>query len=256
MNVEGGSVTGPRIEVAGSSHVGKVRARNEDVIAFDAWRGWMVLADGMGGYQGGDVAARLAVDTVMSGLENSFFPAWSARQAADALLDAVCSANIEIYRASLRNSDLAFMGSTIVAALFVEESLVCVHLGDSRMYRIRGASGVLELLTRDHTVLQEEIDAGLISADDARLMGARGPLTRGLGVAADATPEITRYAVDSGDVFLLCSDGLTDMLSADEIRSVLVSHQKLDEVADALITAANLRGGRDNVSVVLARMVV
>jgi len=256
MNLKGDSVPRAMIEVSGASHIGKVRTRNEDVIAFDACRGWMILADGMGGYQGGDVAARLAVDTVISALENSFLPDWSARQAAEALLDAVCSANIEIYRASLRNSDLAFMGSTIVAALFVEESLVCVHLGDSRMYRMRGASKVLELLTRDHTVLQEEIDAGIISAEEALLMGARGPLTRGLGVAADARPEITRYAVDSGDVFLLCSDGLTDMLSAEEIQSVLVSRQKLDEAADALVAAANLRGGRDNVSVVLARMVV
>lgn len=256
MNVKGDGGADAIVEMAGASHVGKVRARNEDVIAFDACRGWMVLADGMGGYQGGDVAARLAVDAVMSGLKNRFQPSWSRRQAAEALSDAVCNANIEIYRTRLRNLDLAFMGSTIVAALFVDFSIVCAHLGDSRMYCMRGATGMLELLTRDHTVLQEEIDAGIISLDEALMTGARGPLTRGLGVVADASPEITHHLVDSGDVFLLCSDGLTDMLSCDEIRTVLVNHQKLDEAADALIAAANHRGGRDNVSVLLARMVV
>lgn len=244
------------IEVVGASHVGKVRARNEDVIAFDARRGWVLLADGMGGYQGGDVAARLAVDTVMSALESRFHPAWSSRQAAEALSDAVCSANSEIYRASLRDSELSFMGSTIVAGVFARDCMVCAHLGDSRLYRMRSATGALELLTRDHTVLQEDIDAGVVSPEQALLMGARGPLTRGLGVAADATPDIAHHVVNAGDVFLLCSDGLTDMLSAEDIRTVLVGQQKFDETADALIEAANLRGGRDNVSVVLARMVV
>lgn len=244
------------IEVAGLSHVGKRRTRNEDVIAFDAHKGWAVLADGMGGYAGGDVAAQLGVDTVRHVLDSRFDRVWSEHQAAEVLSGAVRAANKAIHRAALRDPDLAFMGSTIVAVVFVASGVVCAHVGDSRLYRLRAPSGPLTQCTRDHTVLQARIDAGELDPANVLHSEARGPLTRGLGVSTDERPDVGFYPVAPGDILLLCSDGLTDMLHDDEIQALILGQSQLADAAQALIEAANIRGGRDNVSVVLARMVV
>ncbi len=243
------------VEFVTRSHVGMMRARNEDVVGVDVRRGWAVLADGMGGYRGGEIAARIAVDTVQRSLAESFMPGWSVEEAGDALTRAVERANAEIHQAGQRNADLALMGSTVVAAAVLERGeVVCVHVGDSRAYLLH--QGVLRQLTRDHTVVQEQVDAGLLSADDARMSNSRGMLTRGLGVASVAEVDIDLIGMEPGDILLLCSDGLTDMLADDEIRGALITGDALDQAADALVAGANRRGGRDNVSVVLARMVV
>lgn len=243
------------VEFVTRSHVGMMRARNEDVVGVDARHGWAVLADGMGGYRGGEIAARIAVETIQRGLTRSFLPGWSVQEASQALTHAVESANTEIYRAGQQNADLSLMGSTVVVVAVLEEgTAVCVHVGDSRAYRLR--EGVLQQLTRDHTVLQEQVDAGLLSAEEARVSNARGMLTRGLGVASLVDVDLGVIEMNPDDLLLLCSDGLTDMLPDSAIRDQLVVGKALDEIADALVAEANQRGGRDNVSVVLARLVV
>lgn len=242
------------IEIAARSDIGRLRERNEDVIGVDLDRAWAILADGMGGYRGGDIAARIGVDALERSLAATYRPDWCADDASNALKNAVRAANAEIYRAGQQDAELALMGSTVVAAIFVASDVIVAHVGDSRLYRLR--DGVLRQLTRDHTVLQDRMDEGLLSADEARLSGAKGMLTRGLGVTSRVEIDIATHEVRIGDLFLLCSDGLTDMLSDRQIADLMMSDASLEQIADELVDAANRHGGRDNVSIVLARMIV
>lgn len=242
------------IEFASYSDVGRVRTRNEDVVSIDSDHGWAVLADGMGGHRGGDVAAHLAVTTVNQQLESAYRPGWAAEAAGGALLAAVQAANAAIHHAARQSIELAHMGTTLVAAICADQQLVCAHVGDSRLYRLD--AGRLVRLTRDHTVVQEQIDAGLIDAGQARHSVFRGLLTRGLGAEAVVSPDLGRHAARPGDLFLMCSDGLTDMLYEDEIADLLVGGASLDAAAAQLVEAANRSGGRDNVSVIVARIIL
>lgn len=242
------------IEIAARSDIGRLRERNEDVIGLGLDQAWAILADGMGGYRGGDIAARIGVDAVERALAAAYRPDWSADEASHALKNAVRAANAEIYRAGQQDAELALMGSTVVAAIFVESDVIVAHVGDSRLYRLR--DGVLHQLTRDHTVLQDRMDEGLLRADDVRLSSAKGMLTRGLGVTSRVEIDIATHEVRIGDLFLLCSDGLTDMLSDGEIADLMTTDASLEQIADELVDAANRHGGRDNVSIVLARMIV
>lgn len=239
-------------EYAGLSHVGHVRCRNEDSICIDADNGWLLLADGMGGYQGGDVASALSIRTVLEYLQRS---ADGAHLEANALADVLCeglnAANEAIRQAGAANADLSGMGATMVAACVAGEALVCAHVGDSRLYRLR--HGELEQLTSDHTVLQAQVDAGLIAPREAMQMPNRGLLTRGLGVAPTVVVDVGMHALADKDRILLCSDGLTDMLDAREIARLLGATGSVDEVAQGLVDAALAHGGRDNVSVIIAR---
>ena len=243
-----------RVECVSRSDIGRVRSRNEDVAEVDALRRWAILSDGMGGYRGGDVAARITVDTVRDKLAQAYRPGWSSDTMKETLIGAAREANREVFRVSQTTPGLVGMGSTLVAVVFFEGSLVVAHVGDSRLYRKR--DGVLEQLTRDHTVLQEQLDDGMISIDDSRAASIKGLLTRGIGVSYALTPDLGVHEVLAGDVFLLCSDGLTDMLEDDEIAALIEDDQRIEDIADRLVATANLHGGRDNVSVVVARLVV
>lgn len=247
-----------RVDFCYRSDVGRVRARNEDTLAIREDRGWAVLADGMGGYRGGDVASRVAVETILEHLERELGDEKAtAPEAVMPVLDAaVHAANAAIRREASNRLELWGMGSTVVSAVFLTTHVVCVHVGDSRLYRF-DASG-LERLTRDHTMLQDMVDAGIMSAASAARSQFRGLLTRGLGVSTQVVPEVAIHAAQAGDVFLLCSDGLTDMLDDNAIASLLGAEDalggRLDACAERLVAEANARGGRDNISVILARM--
>lgn len=240
------------VEFAARSDVGKVRTRNEDALYFDQECGWAVLADGMGGYRGGDVAAKLGVDVVIRMLSREVHNDMTVQDAIQVLNRAVEEANDRIWLGGLLNPLYMGMGSTLVAAVFVGASVVSAHVGDSRLYRLR--KGGLEQLTCDHSVVQEQIDEGLVSREEARHATIRNMLTRGLGVMDVVIPEVGVYAAAGGDVFLLCSDGLTDMLEDSEIAQRLGQDNTLDAIVDDLIDSANVRGGHDNVSVVVARL--
>lgn len=240
----------PVLHCAGLSSVGLVRARNEDVLWVDAERGWLVLADGMGGYRGGDVAATLAVSHVLDRLQHDAEANMDADVEAALLRSAVAEANMAIRTAAGLHHELAGMGATVVVALFRRHQLVHAHVGDSRVYRFR--AGRLEQLTLDHTVLQEQIDAGMMDPETGRKLPYRGLLTRGLGVADDVLPDVGVHAVADGDRILLCSDGLTDMLEDGEIEALMGATGTPEALAESLIEAANDRGGRDNVSVIVA----
>lgn len=243
--------TSSLLRCASRSHVGRVRLRNEDALRVDAAHGWLVLADGMGGYQGGDVAANLAVDVVLRSLQRDAGVPRDAEAVARIARRAAEDANAEIRRVGVLRPELAGMGATLVVGVFLADKLVCAHVGDSRLYRY--ADGRLDLLTRDHTLLQEQVDAGIMRPDEARRSRYRGMLTRGLGVAPLLDTDIAIHPVREADIFLLCSDGLTDMLDDCEIAAALGDGGELDEMADRLVEAANDNGGRDNISVILAQ---
>jgi len=244
----------PSIECCARTDVGRVRARNEDALAVRGERGWVVLADGMGGYRGGDVASRVAVDAVLQRLEEE---AAAGRLedvdgVGEALAAAARDANAAILAEARAQPQLTGMGSTLVAAVFLPGAVVSANVGDSRLYRLR--TGLLEQLTRDHTMLQEQIDGGILSAADAARMEFKGMLTRGLGVLPEVEPDVGVHGARAGDLFLLCSDGLTDMVRDDDIGAALDAAGSLAASADRLIERANLNGGRDNISAVLVRV--
>lgn len=240
------------------SDTGRVRTGNEDSLGFDVDTGLMLLADGMGGCNGGEIASAMAVNIVLSEFRqlplmlplNEAAPELSSGTMR--LCTAIAKANREIYQLSLAQSQLSGMGTTLVAALFLGTRVTLASVGDSRVYRLR--QGHFEQLTVDHTVVQEQVEYGLITPEQARLAGSRGLITRALGVEAGVEVDVQEQLVLPGDVFLLCSDGLFDMLDDTEIRFV-IDHADgdLEAAAQRLIDAANDKGGYDNISLILAR---
>ncbi len=161
--------------------------------------------------------------------------------------------NAAIYQAAISEPQYSGMGTTLVAALFHDNRVTVAHIGDSRLYRLRGESFCT--LTRDHSLLQEQIDSGLISAEEARYSLNRNLVTRALGVDPVVETEINEHAALPGDIYLLCSDGLNDMVPDEEIRQVLQALTvNLELAAKQLIRMANDNGGRDNVSVILVKV--
>jgi PPM family protein phosphatase len=250
------------LEFAGLTDTGLVRTQNEDAIAINPARGLAVLADGMGGYNAGEVASRIAVDVMQQTLEPQLerFQAQAAdlvlrrdRQLQQLMAEAVQNANAAILAAARKEPSYEGMGTTLVATLVHHGRILVAHVGDSRAYRWR--HGQLIQLTRDHSLLQEQIDAGLITEEAARLSANRNLVTRAVGVAADVDIEIHEHGTEAGDIYLLCSDGLSDMVADSEIAGILASHRgALDAACAALVQTANQNGGRDNISVITMKV--
>jgi len=238
-------------DYAALTDAGRVRDHNEDAVTVLPACGLVVLADGMGGYAAGEVASDIAVSVIKDVVEQHFLhrpivpdDLWQV------LVDAVLEANTAIIAAALDEPAYRGMGATLVAGLFHQDRLVVAHAGDSRAYRLR--DGLLNLITRDHSVLQERIDSGLLTAQEARGSSIRNLVTRALGVEAELAVEVHEHAVERGDVYLFCSDGLNDMLDDEEIAQVLLQAAgTLADAGAALIDAANAAGGADNISVAL-----
>jgi serine/threonine protein phosphatase PrpC len=249
------------LEIVALTHSGMVRAHNEDSVAADAACGLVVLADGMGGYNAGEVASGISVSVTMTEtaqpLKNSSPVARdeeSGEELAVALLGrSIQKANASIYQAAQSDAQYAGMGTTIVSALFYDNRVVVAHVGDSRLYRLRDET--LEVITRDHSLLQEQIDCGMISVENARHSQNKNLVTRAVGIDAELIPEIHVHDVAVGDIYLLCSDGLNDMVEDDDIQSILYAMQgNLALAAEQLIQTANDNGGKDNVSVILVKV--
>lgn len=247
------------LEVVRLTDVGKRREHNEDAIASDVEIGLVVLADGMGGYKAGEVASEMAILTIIAELKESMAElppgqrdAESGMQAeARFLLDAVARANQAIYSVSQSQPQCAGMGTTLVVGLFTNDRLLVGHIGDSRMYRLR--NGALQQLTEDHSLLQEQIRSGLITPEQARQSGNKNLVTRALGVDPEVELELHEHAVLPGDLYLVCSDGLTDIVEDADIHSTLTTlNANLELAAHQLVDMANDAGGKDNISVILA----
>jgi protein phosphatase len=249
------------LEILSQTHPGMVRSHNEDSVACEPACGLVVLADGMGGYNAGEVASGIAVSVVVTEISHRLLNASPVdggekngeELGVSLLRDNIQKANASIFHAAQSQPQYAGMGTTIVSGLFYDNRVAVGHVGDSRMYRLRGE--VLETITRDHSLLQEQIDSGMISVEDARLSKNKNLVTRAVGIDADMEPEIHVHDVLVGDIYLLCSDGLNDMVEDDDIQSTLYALQSnLPLAASQLIQMANDNGGRDNVSVVLVKV--
>jgi len=249
------------LEIASSTDPGMVRSHNEDAVASDAARGIAVLADGMGGYNAGEVASGMATTMIASELARALgrarpyeIDSKTDRPVAERLLrEQVLSANASIYHAAQSQPQYAGMGTTLVTCLFYDNRVMVAHLGDSRLYRLRGED--FEQLTRDHSLLQEQIDSGLLTVEQAKTAQHKNLVTRALGIDLGIEPEIHEYPSKPGDIYLLCFDGLCDMVSDEDIGMALQAlGTNLNLAAQQLVQMANDNGGRDNVSVILVRV--
>lgn len=249
------------LEVATATDSGMVRTHNEDSITVDAASGFVVLADGMGGYNAGEVASGIAtamlgtsLKQVLDGAEpGRIEPESGETLAVKILREQIAGANTSIYQAAKSQPQYAGMGTTLVVGLFYDNYLSVAHIGDSRLYRLR--QDEFKQITRDHSLLQEQIDSGMITEEMAMLSQNKNLVTRALGIDPEVEPEIHTYEVEAGDVYLLCSDGLSDMVEDDEIHLTVSSLQANVQLASQqLVQMANDNGGRDNVSVILVRV--
>ena len=249
------------LEIFSQTHPGMVRSHNEDSVACEPAYGLVVLADGMGGYNAGEVASGIAVSVMVSEISRALQDASPTDRDESGgeelgvmlLRDNLQKANASIFHAAESQPQYSGMGTTIVSGIFYDNRVAVGHIGDSRMYRLRGE--VLVAITRDHSLLQEQIDGGIISVEDARLSKNKNLVTRAVGIDAEVVPEIHVHDVLVGDVYLLCSDGLNDMMEDEDIQSTLYALQNnLPLAANQLIQMANDNGGRDNVSVILVKV--
>lgn len=241
-------------EYFSQTDTGRMRTNNEDSVALDEPSGVAVLADGMGGYNAGEVASNMACEFISTelgrwlGEANDSASDSDVRRAMDICAD---NANRAIFQAANSNPQFAGMGTTLVLAVFRPNRLLMGHVGDSRAYRMR--AGHLQQITRDHSLLQEQLDAGIITPEQAAVSSNKNLVTRAVGVEDTVLLETHLHDLLPGDVILMCSDGLSDMLTDDQMEHILRSHDTLPEAGQALITAANEAGGRDNIAVILAR---
>lgn len=237
-----------------ATDTGLIRANNEDAAAFDPLVGLVVLADGMGGYNAGEVASSMATTHITGDLGRWLAATGDAAERRDirrALEICVDNANASIFKAAQANAQLAGMGTTLVVGVFREDWLLLGHIGDSRCYRWR--RGELTQLTRDHSLLQEQIDAGLLTPQQAAISVNKNLVTRALGVESAVALEVAEHPVEAGDLYLLCSDGLSDMVSDAVTAGLLAQRISLEMQARSLVDAANAQGGRDNITVLLVQ---
>lgn len=248
------------LEVASATDAGAIRSFNEDSIAADSDLGLLVLADGMGGYKAGDVASSIATGLVMDYLKRilsemapSTIRSAKLSRESMAVKSTIEKTNLAIYQTAQTDSKYTGMGTTIVLILFHHGLATIAHVGDSRLYRLR--QGRLELLTHDHSLLQEQVEMGLISSEDAKVSHNRNLVSRALGVEAEIRVDISEHNVQPNDIYLLCSDGLNDMVDDADIELAMSElRNNLPLAANQLVQMANDNGGHDNVSVLIAKV--
>ncbi len=247
------------LEFAARTDVGLVRAHNEDAVAVSPESGFALLADGMGGHLAGEVASGMAVTIIQQELERILL---NHANTASAVMrqkiygwmrDAILLANARILEAAHNQTACRGMGTTLVLALLHENTLYVAHAGDSRLYRLRGRT--LQQLTLDHSLLQQQISAGRIAPEQAAHYKNRNVITRALGADLLLEIELHEHDFQAGDIALLCSDGLTEMVPDQQIADLLHANQSdLPHACAQLIASANAHGGQDNVSVVLMKV--
>lgn len=233
---------------------GLARDNNEDSVTFDALARLGILADGMGGYNAGEIASGMATTFIKSEMGRWLSQAGrhaNAKEVRRAMEICVENANRSIFNAANSNPQYTGMGTTLVIGVFQDARVMLGHIGDSRCYRLR--EGEFTQVTKDHSLLQEQIDAGLITPEQAATSMNKNLVTRALGVEDTVLLEVNEHRVEPGDVYLMCSDGLSDMVDDAGIADILRGQASLQQIAGQLIEAANAKGGRDNISVLLAQ---
>lgn len=250
-----------KINITGITDEGLVRDHNEDSIGSDADLGLLVLADGMGGHKGGEVASAIAVDSIMQDLTKALPQITSGNTdentgySIESMLieKAIKDANLKIYTAAQNNKNYEGMGTTVVVLLLYDNRITVAHVGDSRLYRFRDRT--LEQMTRDHTLLQELVDRGFYTKKEARESLNKNLVTRAVGVSTTVDVDLLEDIALVGDNYLLCSDGLTDMIPDDLIEDIELNYRdNQNKMNKELIKQAKDHGGKDNVSVMLAQV--
>ncbi len=249
-----------RINSFGSTDVGLLRTHNEDCFDVNDKYQVYIVADGMGGHNHGEIASQIAVASIRNFIAESMDSDGTLPMGYDSNLHhhsnhlkrSIHTAHDHVLKAIREDGSLLGMGTTVVGAMHQEKILAIAHVGDSRGYRLR--SGHLELLTQDHTWVNEQVVAGYLSEEQAKSHPLKNVVTRALGGDSDIVVDVLETEVRAGDLFLLCSDGLTTMLSDEEIHERLVAESSLDKIGRRLIHDANARGGFDNITVVLFRV--
>ncbi|RWX47539.1 protein phosphatase [Candidatus Electrothrix communis] len=239
-----------RLSAHGLTDIGLRRTSNEDNWLIRCEVGCFLVADGMGGAAAGEIASQIFMNIAD---QTNDRPEERTKEKAIALLkESFSTANTEIRNHAVQNPDRMGMGCTAELLLVHDRGFVLGHIGDSRSYRLR--RGHLARLTKDHSLVQDQVDQGLISKDEARTHRLRNVISRAVGVNDQLEVDIIQGGLQAGDLFLLCSDGLTDMVADDEILNILLRQEVLADQVARLIELANAGGGRDNITVVLVRV--
>ena len=241
-------------EICTDTDAGMIRENNEDAVAVDSLTGLCILADGMGGYNAGEIASGMACAFIKSEMSRWLSQAGknaNAKEVKRALEICVQNANHSIFNAANSNPQYTGMGTTLVVGVFQGGRLTLGHIGDSRCYRLRGVD--FQQITKDHSLLQEQIDAGLITPEQALSSSNKNLVTRALGVEDAVLLDVTEHRVEEGDLYMMCSDGLSDMVRDSALTDIITADTGLEQKSKQLIAAANEGGGRDNISVVLIR---
>lgn len=248
------------IEVANISDTGLKRPHNEDSAVTDTALGLAVVADGMGGYKAGEVASAIAAQLILNevraglanGNANSKIGDSGLSRATLVIRDAVAKANAEVFRTAQEVPQCQGMGTTVVVVFYHGDKVSIAHVGDSRVYRLRGNE--FKQITRDHSLIQELIDRGFFTPEEAAENTPKNLVTRALGIEQSVEVDVQEQDRQAGEIYLLCSDGLNDMVDDEEIHLTLSKYSaNLAEAATELVRLANENGGKDNVSVVLVR---
>jgi PPM family protein phosphatase len=242
-----------KLQAAALTHRGRVRENNEDSAFADAWDRLAVVCDGMGGHAGGQVASELAVEVISSGLRRLRGPDWADEEKViESVKNAVFGANDHILSRARVDSGLSDMGTTVVLCAFMPSQVITANVGDSRIYRISG--GTVTQVSEDHSLVAERVRAGLLDPDseEARLLS--NIVTRALGMD-HVTVDMTIEDLKPGDVYLLCSDGLHDLVGADDMLAIVTRSDTLERACVELVDMALRRGGHDNITVALMRAI-
>jgi protein phosphatase len=248
------------LQIAAATDVGCVRANNEDSIGHELSLGIVVLADGVGGHKAGEVASAMAVGIILNELSSlrdlptgEIDPATELRRETVLVCDAIRKANEAIYTTATRQPNYEGMGTTVAMALFYDNRVTIAHVGDSRVYRLR--QGELRQMTRDHSLVAELLERGYFKSwEEAASAGLENAITRSLGLEEDVKPDLREETVQAGDLYLLSSDGLTDMVDDPNLQAILERHAEQPNAAiEELIAMAKEKGGRDNISAIIVR---
>lgn len=256
MNLKG------KLQIHGQTDVGSVRDHNEDAISYDENIGLAILADGMGGHRAGEMASAITVSTILETVNEKTKKLKAGEideetgYSVESLTvhEAVTLANKNVHDSSQANAQYRGMGTTVVVTLFYDNRFTVAHVGDSRLYRLRDME--LEQITRDHSLMQELIDRGFYTTEQARNSLNKNLVTRAIGIDATVIIDIQEDITMVDDLYLLCSDGVTDMIEDDLIKAAMLDNfEDLEKAASEIIRLANEHGGKDNISALLVRPV-
>lgn len=245
-----------KLKVVGQTHVGKVRQNNEDVWAQLPDERLYILADGMGGHQAGEIAAREAANYVCRQFRKELLQNPSLTDSpkciAEFLRQAIKVTNMRVYQMGREADGLRGMGTTLCCLWIGADQAVIAHVGDSRIYRLKAKQ--LTQLTKDHSLLRELLDMGQLNEQQAHEFAYKNIITKAIGTESSIDPTVEVLPIAAGDLFLLCSDGLTDHVEAEEIEKILTRNRSIQQAANELIAIANTKGGHDNTTVVIVKV--